>query len=248
MRLFAIWAVFLICLPALMARPSLGGPIAFPPITSLAECTNVGVTDDPSSCSTSTSSASVTLAPFAGVSASGSYPGNDAIINAGAVANLHYSFAVVGGTAGATVPVDVAFNLSQTTYQNGYAFAEIVVTTNGTSGVAICSSGCTNTNQAYSGVLASQTTVGQINTIILEVEAEGLGLSAVANGGQAFADPYIYIDPSYSGPGGLSIVLSDGVSNASGPAPAPEPNALLLLMPALGALAMCRRRRSTGIA
>jgi hypothetical protein len=66
----------------------------------------------------------------------------------------------------------------------------------------------------------------------------------------AFADPHIYLDPSFADIAGYQLVLSDGIGNdlpgggGGPPSGAPEPGTLALIVLAMGALVPGRRNRA----
>jgi hypothetical protein len=220
-----------------------------PNFTALTECVSgqQGVVDTSGGCSQTgvDGEDSITLStfPFASLQ-------TQALVVAGVqdsfsgFAALNYSFEVVGGNPGDQVPVLIATNLSANTnvgpaISDGYAFSELVVTTdsNGPSGasIAICSSGCGagSGSTSFSGALSTQASSGAIGTVHLEVEASASSLPGLGITANASADPYIYIDPSFARAAGYSILVSPDVGNGI-PTATPEPGSL-----SLGAIGMC---------
>jgi hypothetical protein len=77
----------------------------------------------------------------------------------------------------------------------------------------------------------------------VQVHAYASGYAGFA---QAFADPYIYIDPSFANAADYSIVVSAGVSNSqASPTATPEPASFALVSIALGGLVLLRRRKDS---
>ena len=212
--------------------------------------------------------ANVTLGPTPVVSATGNgadaatpAPGTGSTsINAGGGAGLIYYF-TVSGPAGALnsipVGVDAVLFTSVAGPANGAsASASIAITDH--SPFPIISDG-TNVNIArtnggtFSGEIELLLTPGNIYQVDLTAAATGFGSGGSAT---AFADPHIFIDPSFdpsfTGDASLySIIVSDGVGNDFppgflGPSPVvttPLPGALPLFATGLGALGLLSWRR-----
>jgi hypothetical protein len=80
---------------------------------------------------------------------------------------------------------------------------------------------------------------GEVGTVELTIQAANTAFfSGTAS---AFADPHIFVDPSFAGAGNYSVLLSDNVGN--GLRPVPEPGTLMLLVVGLLSLAAVRQRR-----
>lgn len=221
-----------------------------PPATTLAECVDRTLVDQPDNCSLSgfdaTASGSLTLSPFISLtSETASGPINSLFIpGAGVFVSAKYSFEVVGGTPGDIVPIFISTNLTTAaSSSHAYGFAEAVIHTSfGNKSAVVCTDGsCGTTDTSFSGTLGSSALSGEVgDTIQLEVEASS-GDSLLAEFANASADPFIFIDPSFAGAANYHIEVSPGVAN--GPLLAtPEPGSWMLLGTACAALLISRRR------
>jgi hypothetical protein len=218
--------MLIICLTTGLRATSLPSPV------TLAECTDFGLVDDPTSCALSgrdaSANGSLTLSPFVSLTASSSSGPINQDFNpgAGVFVSAKYSFQVTGGNPGDVVPLLIATNLtsSGSSFGHAYGFAEIVIQTSfGTTSVVVCSDGtCGTTNTSFSGTFSWSANSGESgDTVQLEVEANS-GDSPLAESANASADPFLFIDPNFGGAGNYSILLSPGVANAIGPS-VPEP-------------------------
>jgi hypothetical protein len=222
--------------------PARAAPL--PPPTTAVSCTDVTVVAGLSSCILGGASASLSLLPFAGEQVQASAPATDPqtgqIFGAGAVADIQYAFAVVGGHAGDVVPVLFSVNLdaaaSSTDHANGFA-SIFVHTGQGDTQVCVGSTGFGCPMQPFAGTFKVFATSGDLgNAVNLEVSADA-GDSPVAQWARASADPRIVVDPSFAGVAGYTVELSPGVGNAL---PVPEPPASLLWV--AGGWLLWRRR------
>ena len=242
-----------VVLGVVVTAATIWGPPAYalvvPPATSLAECTTtVGNIDNPTFCQTDTDLAQVTLAPFAGAQAQAIYPGSFDVANAGAIASLSYSWAFEGGNPGDLLHVNISVNLGVSSFgsNNALGFASMTVSTPLQGNVQVCVSTdgrCPFASNGFQGVIPVVVRSGDVNTIVIEAEASGV-FSADVNGGSAFADPHIFLDPQFPQNAQYQLRLSDGVSNALGPIPEPGTAALMGVGLAGLAGALTRRRRA----
>ena len=235
-RIAGCWIAVAAPMAAAPAAHALDLPLA----TSGVSCTtSIGVISDALFCSTATDQAQVTLQPFAGTHADAIYPGSSAIAAAASNAVLTYNWAVTGGQPGDLVHVDIGVNLSVDVFgPQGQAFAAVTVTTapSGTveacvSADGICGAGST---RGFNGSLQMVARSGDINTLQLQAKAGG-SFGPDVNGGSAFADPHIFLDPAFPGGDAYQLVLSPGISNEM--APVPEPATWLMLGFGLAGLA-----------
>jgi len=217
-----------------------------PPATSLAECaTSVGNIDSPVACQTATDLAEVTLAPFAGAQAEATYPGSFDLANAGAIATLSYSWEFEGGSPGDLLPVDISVNLGVSSFgsNNAFGFASVTAQSPLQGSVQACVSTaglCALGNSGFNGTMTIMTRSGDVNTIVIEAEASG-AFSFDVNGGSAFADPHIFLDPRFQPSATYQLRLSDGVSNEV--SPVPETGTAALMAAGLAVLAGGLKRR-----
>ena len=214
-----------------------------PPPVTLAHCAvGSNVLDDPSSCTlgtTDTAFASLTLAPFVGLSAEATSPGALGIHGAAAVTVLNYSFQVTGGNAGDIVPIMILTSLNTasvgpTDHAIGFASMTVQTSAAGTTLVAVCTDGtCGTTAKSFSGTLNTRARSGAVGDVVqLQLEASVAGTQQ-DEFASASADPFIFIDPSFATAGLYHIIVSPGVANA---APVPEPATAVLII--MGGLAL----------
>jgi hypothetical protein len=189
------------------------------------------------------------MAPAVTLTASAGYVGG-APASSGGFAVLNYNFAVLGGAQDTVVPVNIDFALQALTFSAGpspvYAFAEILANTplSGV-GAVICNTGCSSSSSTAAGTLHVNVYAGEAygNTVTLEIEALAAGYADIlANSATAYADPRIYVDPSFANAGAYSIALSDGVGNGMA-APVPEPSSLVLMLGGIGLVGCAAWRR-----
>lgn len=244
---FVALVTVLVAAVAISAVPAWSSSTLPAPLT-LAECTAPvlpNLIDDLTSCTLGGASGSLTLFPFVSLTAQASAaPSNPNLIDsAGVFVSVKYSFQVVGGQPGDVVPILITTNLSTTatSFGHSFGFAETVIHSGqGDKSVVVCTNGTCGTNAtSFSGTFSSSAMSGESgDTIQLEIEASA-GDSPLAESASAFADPEIFIDPSFANAGLYSIVLSPGVGN--GIAAAPEPGTLPLL--SLGGVVLFFARR-----
>ena len=238
-------------LAAQMVFPAMAQAVpVLPSASSIVDCTaldgaHVGGT---TGCAVDNSTAAVTTAPFAALTASAAYDAG-APASASGFAVFTYSFAVLGGMLDTVVPVNIDFALQALVFSAGpspaYAFAEILANTPLSSGYAvICSSGCIDSSSNAAGTLHVDVYAGEVNnTITLEIEAMAGGYANIpANSATAYADPRIYVDPTFANAGAYSIALSDGVGNGMAAA-VPEPSTTALMLGGMSLVGWAARRR-----
>jgi hypothetical protein len=188
-------------------------------------------------------SASTTLLPFsvlAGVF-SPHGPGNTARASAFAT----YSFQVIGGNDGDIVPILIGVTVETRSRQlqnpSGWAQANFVTFTSVdglVAGPQVCTyvAICQSFVTSFSGTRSRHAASGAVGDFVnLTVEASATGIPGFDEFADAFADPFIYIDPSFPNASLYSIVVSSGVGNVPlAPAPVPEPASAVLF--AMGVL------------
>lgn len=235
------------CLGTLLAAGAAQAQALPPAVSSVLCSTSVGNITDPVACNTSNDHAQVTLAPAPSLWVAGDFPGNLAIVQAGATAQLSYSFAVIGGQFGDLVHLDVTTLLHWATQgsPNAYAFTRVIVTTGrGEVTANICTLNCGPGSGVtdFFGDLHVDATSGAINTVAMDVSTFA-AFSQNANTASAYADPMISIDPRTPNAGAYTLLFSDGVGNAIGAVPGvPEPAVWALMLAGCGVLGLRARR------
>jgi hypothetical protein len=206
---------------------------------------------DPTGCVLATALGSLTLSPFVSLSVQISTLGVflNGVHGGGATAVVRYFFEVTGGNSGDVVPLLIATNLSTagTPESGGHSFASLSAFTNsfGTSSVAVCTNeSCGTTDSSFLGILSTRARSGEVGELDLQVSV-GSGPSLNSGFASASADPFIYVDPSFSAASQYSILVSPGVGNGIASASVPEPgSAGLLALPAGLLLWIAARRRT----
>ena len=206
---------------------------------------------DPTSCVLATALGSLTLTPFVNLSVQISTVGVflNGVHGGGATAVVRYFFEVIGGNSGDVVPLLIATNLSTdaTAASGGHSFASLSAFTNsfGNSFVAVCTNeSCGSTVSSFSGLLSTRAKSGEVGELDLQVSAGSGGLDS--GFASASADPFIYVDPSFSAASQYSILVSPGVGNGIAAASVPEPGSAGLLALSVALLRIAVRKRTSG--
>jgi hypothetical protein len=158
---------------------------------------------------------------------------------AGAGGDAFYYFDVIGATPGVDVRLLVSGSLSASaTGSDANGGASLTVETF----IDLASAGVqTGGVTSWSGTLSVEYDSqypDTSNLVHIEVSAQNGGSDG---GASAFADPYIYVDPSDPNAANYSVVVSQGVGNTA--SNTPEPGTLVLVGVALGGVFLFRRRR-----
>jgi hypothetical protein len=189
----------------------------------------------------------VVLGPIPYVHAFGS-SSFGSVVNARAGLYYYFEFA---GPAGSAIPIDIDVVL-----ESAVSGTSLIPSEGGRASVALggpinnvgVSVSCTLldcSNPDFIGTLHAELSP---NTVYIMEMGAGGGASQGDEGFNGFADPYIYIDPSFADAADYQFVVSDGIGNQTGLSDVPEPNSLLLAMVsglALGGVALFRRSRAT---
>ena len=210
--------------------------LALPQTSTFCQLSDGSSTSGPTQCAEGDlESVALTLAPMVTMTATfTSAPGFDTI------GSVKYEFQVTGGHAGDAVPVLIDAQLSTQAAGNSFASAGVLVSVGSFFVQRIA---CTNPSQctaaSFDGTLALAMQSGQTGTIDLTIQAaSGFPIAGPA---QAFADPFIHIDPAFPNAGLYGILVSDGVGNA----PVPEPAELLFVVAGLASVGSRRRSRTS---
>ena len=164
--------------------------------------------------------------------------------------SLTYYFEVVGPSA--YVPIDIDFHLHQQDTLSSVPAEANITSVAGSGGgfdfKAICSASdpCADHSNDFVGTLHLSPISGFSNSVELDMDI-GVAYSIdnpIANSGFAYADPFIYIDPSFADAADYSIILSPGVSNAvpTLTPPVPEPETWALMLAGFGLVGTLGRR------
>jgi hypothetical protein len=231
-------SLLMVAIPACVLLSAVTTPAwsdVLPSATTIANCALGGtVVSDPSACSFGGGNASAVLDPFVGIQAGAAGFG----VDNGAVAQVKYSFEVVGGNPGDAVLVDILVDLRTAATVDGLdnngdgisdAFADITVLNHGTGVVERCAStdrinrDLCGVNE-FAGSITMTALSGDTSNQVLLRAIAGTGPDSFGNSlsAFAFADPFIFVDPGVAGASQYSIVLSPGVANGL-PTSVPEP-------------------------
>ncbi len=191
--------------------------------------------------------ASVEVIGFPQASTFGRASGN-AEVGAGFTAGIRYYFTVTGPGHDVVIPLLAAFAL--------HASAIGTFATNSSASFSVDFSANDFTEQVDADVLHPTPTdifsthafgleVGRIGQVVL-----GIGGGSFGGFAEAYADPYIFVDPAFlaSHPG-YAVAVSDGIGNAPAINAVPEPETYAMMAFGVGLMAAARwraaRRRST---
>ncbi len=234
-----------------VAAPGWADTIVPPPAIS-GVCSDGTSTSDAGTTACAGGSISISTEPFAAVTANFVGGGSHGSGGAGGTAMLMYDVIVNGGSPGDAVPLTVQAVLSTNSLGGDgsdvtNASASIGLTFANGNQLASQSVFCGNvlrgedcSNSQWSGTLSAFAWVGYDNLVGLSVTADIAG----AGFAQAYADPFISIDPAFAA-ANPQYSLSLNVSNDL--APSPEPSGWVLMAGAGGAwlVVSSRRRRAT---
>jgi len=170
-----------------------------------------------------------------------------AVLGAGADANAFYYFQVTGGNAGDLVPIIFDFALSVSSTPDSSALAKVIIRTSAMAlpyveevvcNPQVCDEG------PFSGSATIQARSGaMLDSVTLYALAQSPATRISHESARAFADPYIYIDPTFPNASLYSIVVSPGVGNTPTGAAVPEPATLWCVGSMVGVLGLIQRRR-----
>lgn len=221
-----------------------------PDASTLARCFAAGNNAmDPAECSQGgfpgvppSAIAAVTRSPYPSAAAEVTVPSNS-VLGAGADANSTYWFDVEGGNPGDPVPLIFDFRLSANSTPESSALARLIIRTSAleTPHVEelICNPQVCDETAISDSVSIEARSGSNLDSVTLYAQAQGVVTGVSNESAQAYADPYIYVDPAFPDANLYSIVVSPGVGNV----PVPEPANPWLAGAALGATGLVRRRR-----
>ena len=243
----AFWTIAVAAVGLGTSSPAAADP---PAPTGYVNCTNLGdPANQPFSCSSGVSSASLSISPYALLT--GEVHATEG--NAQATGFLEYYFEVDGPSSGSTnIPIDVDYHLHQ---EDTVSYIESVATITAfsqTSGSGdtktICDTNdnCSDHSNDVSGTLHFTALANLMNTLDMQIMLGGN--TSLPDDGTAYVDPLIRIDSSFADAADYSIVLSPGVANAipSMTAPVPEPETWALLVAGIATIGSLARRKSNG--
>lgn len=205
------------------------------------ECTQGGFPGVPAS---AFATAGLTPLPFVSVEVASP---STAVLGAGADANSTYYFQVTGGNPGDVVPVMFDFALGASSSSESSALARIIIRTSEvpfTVEELVCNpQECVQTT--FSDTLMIPVRSGaMLDSVTLYALAQAPATRFSSETARAFADPYIFIDPTFPNASLYSIAVSPGVGNTPR---VPEPATFwLLLVPA--SILIARRSCRSGAA
>jgi len=165
-------------------------------------------------------------------------------------AGLTYYFEFVG-PAGSAIPIDIDVIL-----ESAVSGTSLVPSEGGRASVALggpinnvgVSVSCTLLDCSHPDFTGTLHADLSPNTVYIMEMGAGGGASHGDEGFNGFADPRIYIDPSFAGAADYQFVVSDGVGNQTGLSAVPEPNSPMLAGLAFCGMALLRRLRRKPLA
>jgi hypothetical protein len=165
-------------------------------------------------------------------------------VSSQALTSLRYFFEVVGGSAGDHVPLLIQTGLDSSGV-GGEVFAAAniqVFTASVLTVVAVCTDGSCPFGADFSGTFGVDAVSGQVASVLLVTQAAVGGL--VGGTADASADPFVFIDPTFSGASNYQVVVSAGIGNSA--SAVPEPSSFVLLAMGAAALGLWSRKRLGG--
>ncbi len=172
----------------------------------------------------------------------------DAKLGAGSSATVLYRFQVVGPVDGQDVPLLIDYQLTATGTTESRAIAKLIVNAGTTfTGIVACWDNhvvnpiCDGEPEVQGSFSLTVKTGSRFDSVTLYAQAQAAVTGFSQESAQAFADPYIHVDPAFPNAGLYSVIVSPGFGNAQ---PVPEPAALWLLGPGLLWLGWHTRRRA----
>ena len=198
---------------------------------------------DPSACTVAGGAiGSVQGAPFVQLMSHAAVPTGG--VSSQALTSLRYFFEVVGGIAGDHVPLLIQTGLDASAVGGeAFAAANIQVFTNSIlTVVAVCTDGSCPFGTDFSGTFGVDAVSGQVASVLLVTQAAIGGL--VGGTADASADPFIFVDPAFSGATNYQIVVSAGIGNSA--STVPEPSSFVLVVFGMAVLGWWSRKRFHG--
>ncbi len=220
LKLITFCAAIALSLGSICCAGSASAFTSVPAAVSGASCNSNNPTNtvnDPVTCTLQGAQVVITENPYVLIQTSASNPAG--VATQDAFGSLSYSFTILGGTPGNTVPVQIETDLLTNADANSYAFANFNY---GGGAVQVCiGAGASCSNSQFNGTVSYNATVGTAQNISFFVGSE----ITYSSGGYAYAsaDPLIFIAPSDNPGGQYSILLSAGIGNGLPPTQAPEP-------------------------
>jgi hypothetical protein len=137
---------------------------------------------------------------------------------------MGYTFTVLGGNFGDTVPVAIRYSLTAQ-FEGDYGGAEARINIAGAHTERVCAgNGCGTDPSAATRTYHFNAIAGQSYLISLSVRVSATTQYAPQeNSGTAIVDPYIYIDPSFLYADQYAIGVEPGFDNSPG-GEVPEPD------------------------
>jgi hypothetical protein len=178
----------------------------------------------------------VDITPFPSISAVTHFGARDSV-----TATIIYSFEydyIGSDTPDGTIPVSFDVTLDATGSVNGGRGTALFELDGDTQASVACNYFFTCDPSHFNGTLTFQLTPNTAHQVIISAEADAPG---PGNGGSsAFADPIIYLDPTFTNAANYALTLSSGIGNQ---APVPEPASFLMMGVGVAGLVWRLRRR-----